>query len=402
MKSRPAVLLILAVVVLSACSRDAKSEMREESKQAAPVEVSVAPAQTRQVERTISVTGSLHPDETVSMSFEVAGRVSKVHADFGNFVRAGQPLAELDRREYELQVERSHAALSQALARVGLNPSQEDALPTESAAIRQARAQFEEARSRFENAEKLVASGDISRERHTELQKQMLARKAAVDASEDDLRTQLANIQALRAEKKLVEKRLNDTVVRAPFDASVAERMVSAGQYLKENTPVFSLVKAHPLRLRLDVPETASAAVRIGDTLRFTTEAAPDKEFTATVRQMNPSLDARSRSLSAEARLTSADGGLRPGMFVQVELVISRNAEIVVVPKEAVYTVAGLTKVFTVKDGRAVEHRITPGATGDNWVEVPAAAIRAGDLVALNQIQSLTDGAEVRHTQRAQ
>jgi RND family efflux transporter MFP subunit len=358
--------------------------------------VRVAPAETREVERVLPLVGSLQPDETVAMSFEVAGRVANVLVDFGQSVRKGQVVAELDRREHEIQLERSKAALSQALARVGLSPSQEEATPDETPAIRQARAQYEDARSKYESAAKLVQTGDISRERYTELEKQMNARKAAVEAAGDELRTQLANIQALRAEKRLAEKRLGDTVVRAPFDGAVAEKKVAAGQYIKENTAVLTLVKTYPLRLRLAIPETAAGAVRVGDTLRFTTEAAAGKEFAAVVREVNPALDSESRSLMAEARLTQNDPALRPGMFVQVRVVVERNAKVVVVPKEAVYTMAGLTKVFTVNGGKAKEHRITPGETREGWIEVPAGQIAAGTMVALDNVQNLTDGQEVR------
>jgi RND family efflux transporter MFP subunit len=387
--------LVLIAIAGAGCSKSEKSGVQA-AKAPEPIAVKVAPAEQRRVPRTLAVVGSLLPDETVSVSFEVAGRLSQMHADFGQNVRQGQVLAELDRQEYELQLERSKAALAQALARVGLTPAQADSTPKETPGIRQARAQFEEARSRFENASKLVQSGDISRERHTELEKQMIARRSALEAAEDELRTQMANIQALRAETKLVEKRLADTVVRAPFDGAVAERLVSPGQYVKDNTPVLKLVKNHPLRLRLGVPEAGAGAVQIGDTLTFTTDAAPGKEFTAVVRQLNPSLEAQSRTLVAEARIQRGDPTLRPGMFVSVRVVIDRNASIVVVPKDALYTMAGLSKVFTIEGGRAKEHRITPGLAQDGWVEVPGNQIRPGDLVALNNVQVLTEGAEVR------
>ena len=90
------------------------------------------------------------------------------------------------------------------------------------------------------------------------------------------------------------------------------------------------------------------------------------------MRELNPSLDPKSRTLTAEARLPHEDARLRPGMFVQVQLVAQKGAEAVVVPKEAVYTVAGLTKLFVIRDGRAVEQRINPGQEWDGWMEVPA------------------------------
>jgi RND family efflux transporter MFP subunit len=381
------------------CSKQNQQSVAEAASKAQaqePLSIRVATAETRKLARTISVTGSLSPDETVTVSAEVAGRLSAIYFDFGQQVRKGDLIAELDKREYTLQYERTRAALAQALARVGLDPTQEEAVPETTPAIRQAQAQFEDARSKYESAARLIKTGDVSQERHTELEKTFYARQAALDAARDDLRTQLANIQALRAEVKLAQKRLSDTTVRAPFDGAVSARLVSPGQYMKDNTPIVTLVKTHPLRLRADIPETVACEVRIGTTLSFTTDAVPGHEFHATVRELNPALEARSRSLTAEARLVESDPRLRPGMFVQVQLGVARDASAVVVPKDALYQLAGLTKVFVVRNGRAVETKLAPGAEINGWIEVPADRIHPGDQVAVSRLAMLTDGAPVR------
>ena len=142
-------------------------------------------------------------------------------------------------------------------------------------------AQLEDAKSKFEGASKLVKTGDIAQERYTEADKAYRARQAAFDAVRDDLQTQWAAIQALRAEVSIAEKHKNDAIVRAPFDGVVASRAVSAGQYMKENTAIVTLVKTYPLRLRLDVPEAGSVAVHIGTNLTFTTDAIPGAQFRA-------------------------------------------------------------------------------------------------------------------------
>ncbi|MCX6637884.1 MAG: hypothetical protein NT090_22740, partial [Acidobacteria bacterium] len=117
--------------------------------------------------------------------------------------------------------------------------------------------------------------------------------------------------------------------------------------------------------------------------------------FHAVVREMNPSLDARSRSLAAEARLLENDARLKPGMFVQVRLVTARDASVVAVPKEAIYAVAGLTKIFVIRDGKAVEIRLIPGQEVDGWVEAPGGLVRAGELVATSNLAALVNGAPV-------
>jgi multidrug efflux pump subunit AcrA (membrane-fusion protein) len=111
---------------------------------------------------------------------------------------------------------------------------------------------------------------------------------------------------------------------------------------------------------------------------------------------LNPSLDAKARSLTAEARITESDSRLRPGMFVQVSLVTQRNADIVVVPKQAIYNVAGLFKVFVVRNGRVTEFKIPPGQEVNGWIEVPSDQIRAGDAIATSNLPALVNNGEVK------
>jgi RND family efflux transporter MFP subunit len=395
MKHRVAWLLLAALA--AGCSRQPK-EAAAVAPAKAPdaIQVQTAKAETRRVDRAIAVTGSLHPDETVTVSFEVAGRVARIPVDFGHQVRKGQIIAELDKQEFNLQLERSRAALAQALARLGLDPTQENVTPDTTPAIRQAQAQLEDVRFRFDSAAKLYKTGDISQERYNELEKMYRARQAAVDASRDELRTALASIRGLRAEVGLAQKRLTDTTVRAPFDGAVSARLVAPGQYIKDNTPIVTLVKTNPLRLRLEAPESAAGEVRVGTSLTFTTDSIPNKQFHAVVRELNPGLDARSRLLTAEARLVESDARLRPGMFVQVELVVSRNAPVLMVPREAVHSVAGLTKVFVIRNDRAVDLRVPPGIVRDGWVEIPSDQLKPGEPVAVSNLSMLVDGAPVQ------
>jgi RND family efflux transporter MFP subunit len=388
--------LVVAVLLLSVGCAKQEKKAEAASKPAEPLTIQTAAAQSRSVERTLSVTGSLNPDETVSVSAEVPGRVISIPVDFGQNVRKGQVIAELDKQELNLALERSKAALAQTLARLGLDPEQEDVRPTTTPSIRQAQAQMEDAKSKFDNASRLVKTGDIAQERFTEIQKQYQAREAYYQAARDEARTLLAQVQALKAEVNLARKRLGDATVRAPFDGSVTQRLVSPGQYTKENTPLVTLIKTNPLRLRVEIPETAASHIRPGTTLSFTTGAAPGATFQATVRELNPSLESRSRTLSAEARISTNDSRLRPGMFVQVQISLGKSAEAVVVPKRAIYNVAGLNKIFVIQGGKAVERRIDLGQDLGDWLEVPGDAVRPGDAVAVTGLGQLVGGMPVR------
>lgn len=387
--------MLLAAAAGCASKPDPKTAQTATQKQPGLLPITASSAELRRIDRVISVTGSLSPDESVTINSEVVGKVTSIRFDFGQAVHKGDILAEIDKQEFQIQLERSKAALAQALARIGLSPGQENTPPTSTANTRQAEAQLEDAKFKFESAAKLVKTGDISQERYTELEKAYRARQAAFESTRDDLRMQWASMESLRADVKLVEKRLNDATMRAPFDGVVAQKHVSVGQYLKDNMAIVTLVKTNPMRLRVDVPETASGVVKVGTLLTFTTDAIPGKEFKAVVRELNPSLDSKSRSLTAEARFVASDPRLRPGMFAQVNLVLGREVEVVMVPKQALYSIAGLTKLFVIKDGKAIERRIIPGIEQGGWVEVPADAVRPADRVAVSNLGALVNGSAV-------
>lgn len=393
---------VVLVLSLAACSRQAPPKQTAVEaaapKKAEPVRVQTAAAEERRIDRTILVTGTLQPDDSVTVVSEVPGRIAVIRVDFGQQVRQGEVIAELDKTEFQIQLDRTKAALAQALARVGLDPSQADQKPSSTPAMRQATAQMEDARFKYENAQKLVKSGDISQERFNELDKAYRAREAALEATRDEIRTLWASVDGLKAEVRLAEKRLGDTVIRAPFDGAISDRKAAPGQYIKDNTPLVTLVKTYPLRLRVEVPEAGSGSIRAGSTLDFTTDAVPDANFTATVRQLNPALSEQSRTLVVEARPNAHDARLKPGMFVQVRLVLQRGIPAVVVPKNAVYTVAGLTKVFVVRGSKLVELRVAPGQMIGDFMEVPTDQLKSGEPVVVGNLSQLVDGQPVATT----
>ena len=386
--------ILILVAMLAACTKQKPVEAKSNAPEA-PLAIKAAKAESRQVDRMLAATGSLVADESVNLVFEVPGRIAAVHTDFGQLVKKGQVLAELDRTDYALQLDRAKAALTQALARVGLDANQVNAKAESTASMRQAQAQLEDAWSKFESARKLKESGDISEQRFVEAEKAYRARLAAVEATKDELRVQTAGIDAFKTEIKIAEKRLTDTVLRAPFDGAISARPASPGQYVKDNATIVTLVKTWPLRLRVEVPESESAAAKIGTTLMFTTDSISDKEFHAVVRELNPTLDARSRTLVAEARIVENDSRLKPGAFVQVKLVSQRGVPITVVPRSAIHTIAGLTKLFAVRGGKSTEVRFQPGQELGGWVEVPGDAVKAGDAVATSNLGQLYTGRAV-------
>ena len=386
-----------ALAGLSSCSSEAQpSAEAAEPEEAAPLSVTTASVAERMMDQTIEVVGSLGARERVELSFEVAGRLQQIGVDFGDRVREGRTVARLDPAEYTLRVKRTQASLAQALAQIGLSADGDPEAVETTPAMEQARAQLEDAESKFESAKALAETGDISRNRFTEIEKAFSARQASFEAAQHDLRRRQAQVAALQADLELAQKDLSETELRAPFAGEILERMASPGQYLKENTPVATLVKTRPLRLRALVPETAAGFVREGQAIVFRTDALGAKEFGGTITKVSPSLDPEARTLEVEARVRDSDPRLRPGMFAKLSIVINKDAPVLMAPEEAIYSIAGLNKLFIVKNGTVSEQPISPGKRAGGWVELRGAGLSPGDIVATSQLDQLHEGRKVR------
>jgi len=113
------------------------------------------------------------------------------------------------------------------------------------------------------------------------------------------------------------------------------------------------------------------------------------------VKRVGAASDPQARSLAFEATVPNADHRLRPGFFAHGDIVVRQNDRALAVPRSAVATFAGVTKVFVVDGGVAREHEVVLGEDlGDGWVEV-ARGVAADDAVATSGVARLSDGAAV-------
>jgi RND family efflux transporter MFP subunit len=214
------------------------------------------------------------------------------------------------------------------------------------------------------------------------------------------IKTAEAQVRQREAALGLVRKRLDDTTVRAPRAGLVARRHVNAGEFVKDNTPLFTLVVANPLKYVGSVPERHAPELRVGQPVRLTVEAYPGREFTGTVTRLAPAVDVQTRTMVVEARVPNEGGALRPGFFAKGSVITQPAATAVVVPAEAVTFVAGLSKVFVVADGTVQERLVRVGSRQGPWVEIaaadqPAATVKPGATVATSNLPSLFNGAPI-------
>ncbi len=387
MPSAAALLLLLALAVVStACQGDDPAiGARQRGGAAAPPprEVRVVEAARGSVAQTVAVTGTLAAEDQVVLSLKVAGRLDAITVDLGSRVRKGQAIARLDPTDFRLRVEQAEGALKQARARLGLPPDGTDDRvdPEQTALVRQARAVLDEARLTRDRMAALWEQRLIARAQLDEAVAALLVAEGRYQDAVEEVRNRQAVLAQRRSELEIARQQLADTVLYAPIDGAIRERQASVGQYLEVGAPVVTLVRVHPLRLRLAVPERAAPRVRVGQLVRVTVEGDPST-YEGRVARLSPAIEEQNRTLLVEAEVPNERGLLRPGSFARAEIVTDADQPAVFVPASAVVTFAGIEKVITVRDGRAVEARIRTGRRDGERVEI-VEGLAAGTPVVL-------------------
>lgn len=385
--------LLAVIIIINGCGGGASpaSASRDRGAINLPVkEVSVGRAELRKLVRTVIAPGTLAADEQATLSFKVAGRLNTLLVDLGTQVRKGQIIAQLETNDFKVRLDQTEAALQQARVRLGLPPQgTDDRIDTENMAlVRQARALLDEAAQNRERTRQLVRQG-IQPE--AELDRVESAYKVA-DSRYQDAVEEVRNRQAIllqrRSELAIARQQLAETTLFAPFDGAVRERMVTVGEYFAPGTPAVRIVRLHPLRLRLEVPEREAEGIRAGQSVKVTVDDQSGQSYSGRVARLSPAFDEQSRSLIIEAEVDNHNGLLRPGSFARAEIQTSSTAEVVMIPASAIVNFAGIQKIFTVKDNKAVEQNVFVSRKDGDWVVVEgipantAIVLQPGNLVS--------------------
>jgi RND family efflux transporter MFP subunit len=359
--------------------------------------VRLAAAVEGRLPRTVTVTGTLAADVDVVAGFKIPGRVIEIPVDLGTPVRRGQPLARLDPTDYRLRLQQAEAALRQVRAGLGLSPEGADDRvdPEETALVREAAAVLEEARLSRDRMEQLWKKEYIARADYDASLSKLLVAEGRHQAAVEEIRNRTEILAERRSGLELAKQQLADTTLLSPIDGAVRERKAQVGEYLAAGAPVVGLVKIHPLRLRVAVPERDAPAVRAGQAVKVRIEGDPIGHGGRVVR-LSPSIHEENRTLAVEAEVANPGGRLRPGAFARAEIVVQADLPVVLAPASSVVTFAGIEKVFGVKDGRAVERKIRTGRRSGDLVEI-LEGLGAGEEVVLEP-GSLVGGAPVTVT----
>lgn len=375
--------LVLLIVAFSLnCKSDYASMVKQPaSADKAPIKkVKLINVKQEAIEQTVSVTGTLSVYDQTIVSVKVPGRLKEIPIDLGTVVKKGQLIGQIDLQDYQLRLQQAEAALAQARARLGLNPEGNDnpTDPKQISLVRQAQALVDEAKMKLDRTAVLLKQGIISQ---SDFDSAETAYKVAVSRYEDaieEFNNRRALLAQRRSEVDFARQQLADTTIYAPFDGVVQEKRASLGEFLSASSPIATIVRIDPLRLRAEVPERSASQIKVGQKVKVALEN-DSNTYSGRIMRLSPGLTEQNRMLLVEAEISN-NGALRPGSFAKAEIVVDPNYLINTVPKTAVVTFAGIEKVITVADGKALEKTVTTGQNTKDQVEI-LSGLKAGDEV---------------------
>ena len=383
--------LFPVLATLAACRADVSTEAAAAPPPAVPV--AVAAVESRPIDRYLRVTGSLIADEQAEVSAETAGRVIAIPVERGSHVQAGAILARISATETSAQLQEAEANAAQIESRLGLTANQ----PFEAAKVPEvmnAKASLEYAEAEFNRIKSLLDQKVVSQSEYDQRRTQVEAARQQYQVALNSAQQSYRSLEAARARITVARKAVADTDVRAPFAGLVAERVVSVGDYVTRGARVATVVRVDPLRLELTIPEQSVSLIKPGLPVSLSVDAYPGESFEANVRFVSPSLRPEQRALTVEAVAANADRRLKPGMFATARIHQPSSAPALLVPANALETVAGTTRVYVVKNNRVEERIITTGETVGDRIEITS-GVAAGDSVATDPKGRLADGQTV-------
>src|SRR5438093_3464452 len=307
---------------------------------------------------TLNVIGTAAAIQGVTVSADLPGTVDKINFESGQAVNAGDVLVELDTRQERAQLAAAEADWN--LAHVNFGRTQE-----------------------------LVSQGVVSRMEYDRATSEQKATEARV-----------GEMRATIARK----------TIRAPFSGILGIRQINLGQYLAAGQAIVPLQAINPIYVNFGVPQQTSAQLLGGRTVRVTSDDLPGAGFTGRVTAVDSVINEATRNIQVQATLSNPQGKLRPGMFVQVELGVGANRQVITLPASAINYAPYGDSVFVVgelKDPKGktylgVRQQFVKvrGSRGDQIAIV--SGLNPGDEVVSSGVFKLRNGAGVKVNNKVQ
>ncbi len=312
------------------------------------------------LQKTLALSGALRAFDVASVKARVAADVRDVLVREGEAVKSGQVVVKMDATEYLARVEQARGNLNSA------------------------RAQLDIATKNRDNNRSLVDKGFISRNAFDNYASQYAAAEA--------------NVEAAKGALDVVQKSLNDTVIRAPISGLVSMRYVQPGEKVSADNKLLDIVDLRKMELEAAVPTSDIASIALHQRVVLRIEGLP-QPFEGKVVRINPATQAGSRSVLVYVQIENPQGLLRSGMFAEAQLVLASKSAVLALPQNAVRKDGNGTYVYVI-DGEHLSRKpvVTGmnGRSGNEFMTEIQSGLEFGAKVVATDMGSLQPGSLVR------
>jgi len=331
-------LIALAAILLAGCSQKKNSQEASASAAAQPQvqAVKVISASKQEVKQDGTYSATVQANVVNNIAPQSGGRIQKINVEVGDFVYAGQILAEMDR----VQLDQAKLRLANA--------------ETELGRLKQLYEQGGLAQSDYEAAE---LNYEVSKSTYDNL--------------------------------------LENTVLRSPVNGVVTARGYDRGDMYGMASPIFTVQQIVPVKILVGISEADYTKVKKGDKVSLTVDALPGKTYSGTIRRIYPTIDPLTHTVNIEVQVPNQNRELRPGMYAKVNVTFGYSYNIVV-PDAAVVRLqgSGQRNVFVVENGTAVQREVSLGRHFDGQYEI-LSGIEEGEQIVVKGGSALRNGAAV-------
>ncbi|MCH8546069.1 MAG: efflux RND transporter periplasmic adaptor subunit [Cryomorphaceae bacterium] len=319
--------IFITLLILSAC-RSSNSD-GEQKGQGAALEVRYMIVEGQPFSKSLTLNGTLLPNEEITMKSEVNGRVVRLLFEEGDFVKRGQLLVQLDDRDLVAELEKTKVLYNQAKI-------------------------------------------DVNR-------REGLLKSKAI--SEEEFDTFANREKELKAEINQLAARIDQYRINAPFDGVVGLRNISSGTMISTGESIASLTMPHPLKLEFSVPEQYAQLVKRNDTIHFTLRDNSDT-LSATVFATDGRISPTTRSLRVRALYNNKTEKLIPGAYAKVIYPLEVYDEAILIPTDAVISSSDGQRVIKIHRGKAQPTLVETGERTSDDVQITR-GLSSGDTIAL-------------------
>lgn len=351
---RQLIIPFLAMVMLAGCS---EQQAAQPPQGRPPSPVRVATAMMQEVQRSVSLVGSVKPWRRSVVASEVAGLVQVFPVKEGMAVKRGQVLARLR---------------------------------TDTLAIRlhSAEASHHEARTRYQQAKKDLRRVNVL------FKKELVTQKEYDDAITEESALGQRLIQ-LKSEIQQVRDQLQKSRILAPFDGWITQEFTEVGQWVSAGGQVVEIVDMSRVQLEVPLPERYIKDIRVNDPVSAVFDGLPDLQAKGRVFSVVAQADQASRTFPINVELPNPDLSIKSGMVSRVTLQVGAPYDALVIPKDALVLRGGREFIYLVKEGQVSQIPVNPVLHLNEVVQVTG-DLEPGATVVVEGNERLLPGQSVR------